>query len=737
MFVIICAAGGSIIGTKSLTGVQEEVGQSAKADTLIQQAGLADAAVENVLVSSSSAPRTARAAHALTVRLSALPEVASVRGPAGSAALSTDAGRVVLVQVGLAGNPQRASDHVGSVESAVTAVQSSHPGVRIQEAGSGSVSKSISDVISNDLGRAETIALPITLLILVLAFGALVAASVPLLLGLTSVAAASGALGLVSHLAPNGESTSAVVALIGLAVGVDYSLFYVRREREERRRGLPEGRLQRRRRGGAPVDTAVAVRAESALTAAAASVGRAILISGFTVIVALAGLLITGQGDFVSIGLGTILVVAIAVLGSLTVLPAVLALLGDRVDRGRIPGYRRMLARRARREEQTGRTTGTWAVLARVVTARPVISLVSAVCLLGLLAIPMFGMRTGGLGVEELPPDLPVVTATHAIENAFPGAPSDAQLVVRGTNLRGTAARAELAALGTRALEVTGGNGGVTVVVSHDQRLARVDVPMPDRGEGAAKTTVKQLRSEVAPTVSHVPGAVGDALVTGDAASSLDYSARMASVTPEVIGFVLALGFLLLLFTFRAPLLAASVMLLNLLSIGATYGILVAVFQHTWAEQALGFHSTGRIIDWLPLFMFVVLFGLSMDYTVLILERIREARRAGRPPREAAAEGVAATAGTVTSAAVVMVAVFAIFATLDIITFKQLGVGLAAAVLLDATVVRGVAVPAVIALLGRRGWPVRRTAAEGSAQHAESGLWENQLMSPVRPGRQP
>jgi RND superfamily putative drug exporter len=255
---------------------------------------------------------------------------------------------------------------------------------------------------------------------------------------------------------------------------------------------------------------------------------------------------------------------------------------------------------------------------------------------------------------------------------------------------------------------VTGGSGEVGVAVSATGRLARVDVPMPERGLAAAKASVRALRAQVAPTADRVPGAHGPALVTGDAAGNLDYSARMATATPEVIAFVLALGFLLLLVTFRAPLLALAMMGLSLLSIGAAYGILVAVFQHHWAEHLLGFHSTGHVINWMPLMMFVILFGLSMDYTVLVLERIREARLAGSSPARAAAEGVAATGGTVTSAATVMVAVFAIFATLDLIDFKQLGVGLAAAVLLDATVVRGLALPAVVALLGERGWPVRR-----------------------------
>jgi RND superfamily putative drug exporter len=185
---------------------------------------------------------------------------------------------------------------------------------------------------------------------------------------------------------------------------------------------------------------------------------------------------------------------------------------------------------------------------------------------------------------------------------------------------------------------------------------------------------------------------------------------------------VLALGFLLLLVTFQAPLLAAAMMLLNLLSIGAAYGVLTIVFQHTWAEHLLGFHSTGHIINWLPLFLFVILFGLSMDYTVLVLERIREARLSGLGPRQASAEGVAATAGTVTSAAIVMVAVFSIFATLDVINFKQLGVGLGAAVLLDATLVRGVALPATVALLGERGWPVRRHGSGAAQEGLTAGM---------------
>jgi len=699
LLVVGCIMAGSLAGTQQLTESQAGVGESARADARIERSGLRDPAAESILVRSADPARTRAAVAALERRARALPSVAGVHGPRDAPELARDGGRTALVQATLRGDPDDAADHVVPLVAAVAAVQAAHPGTRLQQAGDGTRAKSFDAVIQDDLQKAELYSVPLTLLILVLAFGALVAASVPLLLGLTSVAAALGALGLVSQIAPNSESTASLVVLIGLAVGVDYSLFYIRREREERRAGRD---------------------ATAALDAAAATVGRAILVSGMTVMVALAGLLVTGLADFVSMGLGTILVVLIAVIGSLTVLPAVLALLGDRVDRGRVPGYRWMRERRARRVAAAAAVTthgpppvGLWARLARAVTKRPGVALVVSVVLLGALAVPAVGMRTGNMTSGDAPKDLPVAQAGAAIERAFPGAPGTTELVVEGHRLDASAARAPLAALGARALKATGGRGRVSVDVSRDGRTALIGVPMPERGTQAGSRTVADLRDDVAPTATQVPGATGAALVTGDAAASADFADRLATATPLVIAFVLGLGFLLLLLTFRSALLAAAMMGLNLLSIGAAYGILVLVFQHTWAEGLLDFTSTGTVISWLPLFTFVILFGLSMDYTVLVLERIREARLHGARPRDAAAEGVAATAGTVTSAAIVMIAVFAVFATLSLINFKQLGIGLAAAVAIDATIVRGVALPAVVALIGDR-WRVRPPRRAGA-----------------------
>jgi uncharacterized membrane protein YdfJ with MMPL/SSD domain len=667
-----CLVAGGMAGTRSLTETEAGVGESKRADQRIEAAGLRDPAVESVLVRSDDAGATRAAADALVARLERLPDVTSVQGPREAPELSAAGGRVVLVQARLRGDPDDAAERSEPVRATVAAVARKHDGVRLQQAGLGSFDHAIEELVAEDLQQAELISLPITLLILLVAFGAVVAAVVPLVLGITAVTAAMGALGVVSQIAPSTESTASVVVLIGLAVGIDYSLFYIRREREERRAGRS---------------------ASAALDAASATVGRAILVSGLTVIVAVAGLLLSGSAIFVSMGLASMLVVAIAVLGSLTVLPAMLALLGDRVDRGRLP-----FAGRGRR---AGRR-GFWARSAAVVTRRPAAALVTAVCLLGALAAPVVNLDTADSPSGSLPKDLSVVEAQAAIERSFPGAPSTAQLVVTGERLD----RGELVALGERAAREVGGKAAVRVEIARDGRTAMVGVPLAATGAAAQRDAVERLRERVAPTA---PG--GDALVTGEAARSVDFADRMRAAIPLVIGFVLALAFGLLLWAFRSPRLAATVVGLNLLSVGAAFGVLVAVFQHSWAERLLGFESTGTIVSWLPLFSFVVLFGLSMDYTVLVLERIREARRAGRSPAEAAAEGVGATAGTVTSAALVMVAIFAVFATLRLLDMKQMGVGLAAAVLIDVTIVRALALPAAITLLGEKGWRVRRRRA--------------------------
>ncbi|HEX3833676.1 MAG TPA: MMPL family transporter, partial [Solirubrobacteraceae bacterium] len=556
----------------------------------------------------------------------------------------------------------------------------------------GSGGRAISQAVDKGLHRAELISVPITLVILVLAFGALVAAAVPLLLGLTSVAAAVGAGSLVSHLVPMGDSTAPVVVLIGLAVGVDYSLFYIRRERAERRAGA--GR-------------------EAALGAASTTVGRAIVVAGATVIVGLAGLLFSGLGVFTSMAVGAIIVVAIAVLGSVTVLPAALALLGDRVNTGR-------LGRRHRAGSHRG---GAWGLVARAVTGHPRSALVLALLLLVGIAAPIIRMHTANPGENDLPANNPVIVAEHAIERAFPGSADTAELVVSGHGLGSAQVRAALAQLGHHGQRITAASGQMSVRVARNGETALVAIPIRDANRTVAHRSVTELRAQLKPaTARRIPGA--RAQLGGGAAEDVDFTSHLASVTPLVIAFVLALAFVLLVAAFRSPWLALSVMGLNLLSVGAAFGALVAVFQGHWAQSLLGFTSNGAIVNWLPLFAFVVLFGLSMDYTVLVLERAREARRGGADAREAAAEALASTGGTVTSAAAVMVAVFAVFATLPLVSFKQLGVGLAVAIAVDATIVRGLALPAIVTLLGDRGLKParrRRRAREPQWDHGSDG----------------
>jgi uncharacterized membrane protein YdfJ with MMPL/SSD domain len=691
LMVVGLSVAGGMAGTRYIESSDSGTGQSARADKRVDAAGLRDPASEQVLLRSADRAKTAAAAADLEARLERVGVVRHVTGPRDTPALSTAGGRTVLVSVTMRGDPDDAKDHVGPIEAAVAAVERAHPGVRADEAGTGTIDRAFDDVVEKDLHHAELVSLPVTLLILVLAFGAVAAASVPLLLGLTSVAAAMGALGLVSQVVPSDPSAGSMVVLFGLAVGVDYSLFYIRREREERRAGKGP---------------------RAALDATAATVGRAVVVSGITVMVALAGLLFTGLAVFTAMALATIVVVAIAVVGSVTVLPAVLAVLGDRIDKGRVPliGGRRVRAGH-----------GAWGALARVVTRHPLAALVTAVCVLGTLAVPAIQMHPADSGIDSLPVTNSVRVAERAIDRSFPGAPSDAQVVVTGRGLDGTGAKERLHTLGERAMKVTGGRGAVGVEVARDGRTAVVSVPMPDRGVAAARRTVDDLRAAMPAAAERVaPGA--RALVTGDAAGSADFSNRLRTATPLVIAFVLGLTMLLLFAAFRSLWLAASVVALNLVSVGATYGILVAVFQHDWAESLLDFTSTGTVSDWVPLFAFVILLGLSMDYTILVLERIREARRDGHSAREAAALGVGATAGAVTSAAIVMVAVFGIFATMTFLDSKELGVCLSVAVLLDATIVRGIALPAVVALLGDRRWRVSpRPAARRDWEDGRAG----------------
>jgi RND superfamily putative drug exporter len=512
----------------------------------------------------------------------------------------------------------------------------------------------------------------------------------PLLLALTAVLATMGLLAIPSQLIALDGNIDAIVLLIGLAVGVDYSLFYLKRVREERAAGRSE---------------------EAALNAAAATSGRAVLVSGLTVMIAMAGMFFSGR-TFAGFALATILVVAVAVLGSLTVLPALLAWLGDRVEKARVP----FLHRLGRRNGQSR----LWGWLLRRVLARPKLAAAAATGVLAALAGVALQLNTIVTGPDTYPKSVPVMATYEKMQAAFPGGAMPLSVVVEAEDVRAPAVTEAIERLRTAALATGRMNDPITVDVSPDAKVAVVSIPVEGAGtDDVSNAALAALRDQVLPaTLGNVEGTTY--AVTGVTAASKDFDDLMASTSPLVITFVLVFAFLLLLVTFRSLVLAAKAVLLNLLSVAAAYGVLVLVFQHGLGKGLLGFESTAGVHAIVPLFLFVILFGLSMDYHVFILSRIREGYDRGLSTDAAIAHGIKATAGVVTSAAIVMVGVFAIFATLSMLFLKQFGVGLAAAVLIDATIVRAVLLPATMKLLGDWNWYLPRWLEWLPRHHHES-----------------
>ncbi|HLM51733.1 MAG TPA: MMPL family transporter, partial [Solirubrobacteraceae bacterium] len=572
---------------------------------------------------------------------------------------------------------------ITAIEAAVQQAARDHPQLRVEQFGAASASKALSEAFEDDFQQAEVTSLPLTLIILVFAFGALVAAGIPLLLGFSSVLIAVGLISLPSQLLAVDEAVSSVILLIGMAVGVDYTLFYLRREREERRRGRSN---------------------EDALAVAAATSGRAVLVSGMTVIIAMAGMYLSGDKTFTGFATGTILVVLAAMVGSVTVLPAMLSWLGDRVDKGRIP----FLAKWRDRREARGHH-GAWSWIIDRVMAHPKVAAAGATLVLVALAIPALGLHTAVTGSEGLPRDLPVIQTYDRIQQAFPGGTIPAQVVVRADDVTSPEVRAGIERLERTALASGRFKEPASLIVSRDHRVAVVDLPIVGRGtDDRSVAALEKLRADIIPaSIDQVGGT--ESLVTGQTAGSKDFNDVMKGSAPLVFAFVLTLAFLLLLVTFRSIVIPIKAIVLNLLSVGAAYGVLVLVFQNSWAEGLLGFESSGAITSWLPMFLFVILFGLSMDYHVFILSRIKEGVDRGMATDAAVGHGIKATAGVVTSAAAVMIGVFGVFATLGMLDFKQMGVGLAVAVLIDATIVRAVLLPASMKLLGRWNWYLPRS----------------------------
>ena len=684
-FVILATVLGGMVGQKKLSDEDMGNGESKRGDQIVEAAGFPDVTSESVLIQGKDGlkagdPGFDAAVGAVVGKLGTVKGVSDIedpRKPQFAGNISQDRGSA-LVHFDLPGDEDAAKETVEGPLNAVAQLQREHPQVTLGEFGDASSEKEIGEAFEQDFQRAEYLSLPITLIILLVAFGALVAAGLPLLLGFTAVLGTIGLLGPVSRLFPLDESVSSVVLLVGLAVGVDYSMFYLRREMEERDAG----------RGW-----------EGALNAAAATSGRAVLISGFTVMAAMAGMFLAGNAVFVSFGVGTIIVVAVAVLGSVTVLPAMLAFLSRKgwTEKGRVPWV-------AKRRHKTKGESKVWGAILDRVLKRPLVSVLVAGGLLLALSIPALSMHTVNPGVSGLPRSLDVMQTYDKMQATFPGGNVPAEVVVKADDVTSPKARAAIDRLQRDAVASGELNEPTSVKVNPDKTVAVVSMGVNGSGtDDASERSLAVLRDDVVPsTVGKLPAA--ETAVTGFTAGSKDFNDVMHSHLPLVFAFVLTLAFILLLVTFRSIVVPIKAIVLNLLSVGAAYGILKLVFQDGRLEGVLDYQSVGGITSWLPLFLFVILFGLSMDYHVFILSRVREAVDGGMSTDRAVAHGIKSTAGVVTSAAAVMVAVFSIFATLSMLEFKQMGVGLAVAILIDATLVRAVLLPATMKLLGDRNW---------------------------------
>jgi RND superfamily putative drug exporter len=637
-----------------------------------------DPAFQHVVAQTAAA---LRAAPDLVANVTTYDEAVAAGAPDAAGLVSADR-HTELIPVTLVGDLDTAADNADAYLNVVSAQK--RDGYQILTVGDISVGERFTRLAESDLIKGEGLGLVAALIVLVVVFGALVAASVPIVLALVAIFVAVGMTALVGRTMDLSFFILNMITMIGLAVGIDYALFIVSRFREERRRGRTK---------------------QEAIEIAGGTASKAVFFSGGTVILALAGMFMIPIVIFRSLGAGAILVVTAAVVATLTLVPALLSLLGDRIEwpRRRTYDAATVAAQRARDAETFHR--GFWGTIARVVMSRPIVSVVLAAGLLLTAAVPYLDLNRGQAGVESLPPS-DVRTAYALLSRDFPaGRLAPVEVVVDGQRTDAVLAGIDrlIAATGTDPVfgpaEQTQWNDAAD--------LALVRIPLTvDGSSPSAVAAVDRLRDELIPAAfADVPA---EALVTGGPALNADFEAVVRTYTPLVFAFVLGLSFLLLMLAFRSLVVPFKAIVMNLLSVGATYGILVLVFQKGYLHNQLGFQRTPTIEMWVPIFLFCVLFGLSMDYHVFLLSRIREHYDATHDNRESVAVGLQSTAKIITGAALIMVAVFAGFASGQLVMFQQMGFGLGVAVVLDATVVRSILVPATMALLGDANWYLPR-----------------------------
>jgi RND superfamily putative drug exporter len=593
----------------------------------------------------------------------------------GSKALASSDGHTTIIPIVMAGDLTQAEKNIDKVHAIVHAADGKG-GFDTLITGTASIQSDFSHTAQNDLRRGESIGVPIALVILLLVFGTVVAAGLPIVLSLIAITFAVALTALVGQTFSVSVFAINMISMMGLATGIDYSLFIISRYREERALGRDK------------VD---------AITVTGGTASRAVLFSGLTVVLALAGLLLVPTSIFVSLAVGAILVVSMSVLAALTLLPAVLSLLGDRVNSLKVPYLgRRLLDGRA-----TGRTS--WiARAAQRAMRRPALALIVGAAILLLAASPIFAMKTGVSGVSTFPNSFESKRAFGILNRQFSaGSVSPVQIVVNGpvnsSSMRSDVSRLESALLTDPAF------GPVQTQTAKAGDLAVLSVPVKGDSVGSlALSKVRELRTTLIPQAFGKDSA--NVFVTGQSAGNVDYIDIVNHYAPWVFALVLSLSFILLMVAFRSIVIPAKAIVMNLLSVGAAYGLITLVSLKGVGAGVLGFQRVAVVEQWVPLFLFAVLFGLSMDYQVFLLSRIKEAWDRTGDNTLAVTEGVGATAGIITGAALIMVAVFAGFAAGDLVMFQQMGFGLAVAVLLDATLIRTIMVPAAMKLLGAWNW---------------------------------
>jgi RND superfamily putative drug exporter len=612
----------------------------------------------------------------------------SAQDPDQAAALVSADRMATIIPVTLRGSLEESVEHGDEFLEIIHGQQDAAAGFEVMTVGDGSLNEEINKVTEEDLLKGETFGALIGFLILIVVLRALVGAFVPLILAIMAIAIALGATALLSQGYELSFFVTNMITMIGLAVGIDYALFVVDRYREERRRGAPK------------ID---------AITRAGSTASRAVLFSGLTVVFALLGLLIIPNNIYRSLGIGAILVVIVAVIATLTLIPAIMSLLGDRMDWPIKRKYDAETVRQQLEYDHEAIHSGFWGTITRVVMGNPVISLVIAVAFLVLCAIPYLDFKPGFGGVSTLPDSFESKQAYDVLSTEFSaGLISPVEIVVEG-DLSNPDVQNGITGIREALTTATTDDGRPlfgpsSVTTSPDGRVALISVPLkvqPDEPEG--NDAVMLLRDQIIPPIRDTMSG-SQVLVTGVTANNVDFFDIRDTYTPIVFIFVLGLSFLLLLLVFRSLVIAIKAIIMNLLSVGAAYGLIVWVFQQGHLTDFFGFQRVNQIEAWLPLFLFSVLFGLSMDYHVFLLSRIREAYDLTGKNDVSVAVGLQRTARIITGAALIMVAVFSGFAAGSLTFLQQTGFGLGVAVLFDATIVRSILVPAAMALLGDWNW---------------------------------